>query len=197
MGESRLVPFPTAQQVSLPPCSSHSPFIAERQAGKLWIPMLKSLVWPDSESNLPKSTASKADALTTRPSELLFLNLLPHCYNIRASLHKMWLSPDLGHGDVKESIFHRVWAPTIFIGCFVEHHAIAPHVIAIWGWRRPPILYRSLCRFTHKKSILFWVNPLKWALNCSKLVFLRGIHVFLVLFHWQKRFHVQQKPISL
>ena len=34
MGESRLVPFPTAQQVSLPACSPHCPFNAERQARK-------------------------------------------------------------------------------------------------------------------------------------------------------------------
>ena len=35
MGESRLAPFPTALQVNLPACSSHCPFNAERQAGKL------------------------------------------------------------------------------------------------------------------------------------------------------------------
>ena len=35
MGESRQVPFPTAQHVNLPTCSSHCPFNAERQAGKL------------------------------------------------------------------------------------------------------------------------------------------------------------------
>ena len=44
MGESWLVPFPTAQQVNLPASSPHCPFNAERQAGKLWIPILKSLV---------------------------------------------------------------------------------------------------------------------------------------------------------
>ena len=35
MGESRKVPFATAQQVSLPACSAHCPFNAERQTGKL------------------------------------------------------------------------------------------------------------------------------------------------------------------
>ena len=35
MGESRYVPFPTAQQVNLPTSSPHCPFNAERQAGKL------------------------------------------------------------------------------------------------------------------------------------------------------------------
>ena len=35
MGESHQVPFPTAQHVNLPACSSHCPFNAERQAGKL------------------------------------------------------------------------------------------------------------------------------------------------------------------
>ena len=35
MGESRLVPFPTAQQVNLSACFPHCLFYAERQAGKL------------------------------------------------------------------------------------------------------------------------------------------------------------------
>ena len=35
MGESRLVPFPTAQQVHLLACSPHCLFNAERQVGKL------------------------------------------------------------------------------------------------------------------------------------------------------------------
>ena len=34
-GKSREVPFPTAQQVSLPACSSHYPINAKRQAEKL------------------------------------------------------------------------------------------------------------------------------------------------------------------
>ena len=33
MGESRLVPFPMAQQVNLPACSPHSSVNAERRAG--------------------------------------------------------------------------------------------------------------------------------------------------------------------
>ena len=49
--EYRYVPFPTAQQLNLPVCCSHRPFNAERQAGKLWISILKSLGWLDSESN--------------------------------------------------------------------------------------------------------------------------------------------------
>ena len=35
MGDYGSVLFPTAQQVNLPACSSHCPFNAERQAGKL------------------------------------------------------------------------------------------------------------------------------------------------------------------
>ena len=43
-GESCYVPFPTAQQVNLPACSPDCPFNAERQAGKLCIPISQSLV---------------------------------------------------------------------------------------------------------------------------------------------------------
>ena len=75
MWESRQVPFPTVQHVNLPACSPHCPFNAERQVGKLGIPILKLLVWPDSESNSSLHfTAAEADALTTRPSELLNLS---------------------------------------------------------------------------------------------------------------------------
>ena len=59
MEESRWVPFPTAQQTNLPVCSPHRSFNAERQAGKLWIPTTKSLVW--------LSTAPETDVLTIRP----------------------------------------------------------------------------------------------------------------------------------
>jgi len=39
------VPFPTTQvNLQLPACFSHYPFNAERQAGKLWIPIFKFLV---------------------------------------------------------------------------------------------------------------------------------------------------------
>ena len=51
MEESRKAPFPAAQRVNLPACSPHCSFIAERQAGKLRIPILDSLVRSDSESN--------------------------------------------------------------------------------------------------------------------------------------------------
>ena len=70
MGESRQVPFPTAQQVNLPACSPHCPFNAERQVGKLSILAFKV----NGLTRLgikPKSTTPEADALTTRPSELL------------------------------------------------------------------------------------------------------------------------------
>ena len=70
MGESRQVPFPTAQQVNLPAWSSHCPFNAERQAGKLWILIIKSFVWPNSESN-PSLQLKRQTLYTTRPSELL------------------------------------------------------------------------------------------------------------------------------
>ena len=46
------MPFFTTQQVNLPGCSSHCPFNAERQAGKLRIAILKSFIWPDLESNV-------------------------------------------------------------------------------------------------------------------------------------------------
>ena len=35
--------------LNLPACFPHFPLNAERQAGKLWIPILKSLVWPDAK----------------------------------------------------------------------------------------------------------------------------------------------------
>ena len=50
IGEPRQVPFPMIQ-VNLSICSPHCSFNTERQAGKLWISILKSLVWPDSKSN--------------------------------------------------------------------------------------------------------------------------------------------------
>ena len=68
MGESRQVPFPTAQQVNLPACSPHCPFNAKRQAGKLQTNFIViSLTRFGTKS---KSTAPKADFLTTWPSEL-------------------------------------------------------------------------------------------------------------------------------
>ena len=63
------VPFPTAQQVNLPACSHYCLFNAERQAGKLWIPVLKSLVRPDSISNpslrLPRGGRTPHSAVWT------------------------------------------------------------------------------------------------------------------------------------
>ena len=69
-GESRKVPFPTAQQVNLPACSPHCPFNAERQAGKLWTAIF-NVIGLTRLGIKPKSTAPEADALRTRPSELL------------------------------------------------------------------------------------------------------------------------------
>ena len=73
MRESREVPFPTAQQVNLPTCSTHCPFNAERQAGKLFDSCLKEAVKTNFKvigltrlEITPKSTAPEADALTTR-----------------------------------------------------------------------------------------------------------------------------------
>ena len=54
--------FPIGTTINLPACSSHCPLTAERQAGKLWTPISKSSVWPDSESN-PEFTAQETDAL--------------------------------------------------------------------------------------------------------------------------------------
>ena len=65
------MPFPITQQVNLPTCSHYCPFNAERQAGKLWKPILKSLLRLEIK---PKSTAPARRTLyTTRPSELLSL----------------------------------------------------------------------------------------------------------------------------
>ena len=64
--------FPAAQQVNLPACSSRCPFNAERQAGKLRIPLLKSLFDPTWNQTYCKSIAApEADVVTTRPPELL------------------------------------------------------------------------------------------------------------------------------
>ena len=42
--ESRYLPFPTALQINLPACCPSCPFNAERQRGKVGIPLLKSMV---------------------------------------------------------------------------------------------------------------------------------------------------------
>ena len=73
MGESRLALSPTAQQGHLQACFPLCPFNAEHQAEKLRIPIFKSLVFPDWESNL--SLQPEADALTAWPSELFKSNL--------------------------------------------------------------------------------------------------------------------------
>ena len=72
---SRLVPFLTAQQVNLPTCSPHCPFNAERPAEKLWILILKSLVWPDSELS-PSIQLPRRTLLPTPPSELLAIRII-------------------------------------------------------------------------------------------------------------------------
>ena len=76
--------FPKAQQVNLTACSHCCSFNAdERQAGKLWMPILKSLLQPTR--NLTQVYGSReADALTTRLSEplsLLSLELLSLHYS--------------------------------------------------------------------------------------------------------------------
>ena len=66
--------FPAAEKVDLLAYSPYCIFNVERQAGKLWIPILKSLVRPDSESN-----ALLMDAFTTRPSDLFtILEIVKH-----------------------------------------------------------------------------------------------------------------------
>ena len=64
------MPFPMAQQVNLPACSSHCPFNAERQAGEAVNANFKvfGLIRRGIKT---QSTALEADALITRPSELL------------------------------------------------------------------------------------------------------------------------------
>ena len=70
MGESRLVPFPTVQQVNLPTCSPHYSFNAERQAKKVVNSNFK-VIGLTQLGIKPKSISSEADPLTTRPSEIL------------------------------------------------------------------------------------------------------------------------------
>ena len=55
---------------NLPACSSHCPFNAERQARKLMNTNFKAICLTRLRIK-PKSIAAEADALTTRPSELL------------------------------------------------------------------------------------------------------------------------------
>ena len=71
LGKSREVPCPTAHQVNLPACFLHCLFNTERQAGKLRIPILKSLVinFKDPTRNQTQVYSSRRCALTTRPSE--------------------------------------------------------------------------------------------------------------------------------
>ena len=63
------MPFPTALQVNLPACSPHCPLNAERQAGKLRVPIFK-VIGLTRLGIKPTSTAPEVDAFTTRPSEL-------------------------------------------------------------------------------------------------------------------------------
>ena len=63
------MPFPTASQVNLPACSSHCPFDAERQAGSC--EYLFEVIGLTRLGIKPKSTTAEADALGTRPPELL------------------------------------------------------------------------------------------------------------------------------
>ena len=58
--------FPTAPQVNLLVCSPHYSFNAERQVGIEAVIRL---------GMIPKSTTPETDALTTRPSELLYFHL--------------------------------------------------------------------------------------------------------------------------
>ena len=63
------MPFPTAPQVNLPACSSDCPFDAERQAGSC--EYLFQVIGLTRLGIKPKSTTAEADALGTRPPELL------------------------------------------------------------------------------------------------------------------------------
>ena len=93
------MPFPTTQQVNLPACSPHCPFNAERQAEKLWIPISKSLVWPDSESNpsqqlqrrtfLPLDDRSCYFGLNTGDQDKIWAPLTTTCYNYVAAVGRI------------------------------------------------------------------------------------------------------------
>ena len=61
--ESRYMPFPKTQQANKPAFSPYYPFYAERQARKLSMPFLKSVVRLSKEPKL-RSTDSKAEGLT-------------------------------------------------------------------------------------------------------------------------------------
>ena len=63
------MPFPTAPQVNVPACSSHCPFDAERQAESS--EYLFEVIDLTRIGIKPKFTTAEADALGTRPPELL------------------------------------------------------------------------------------------------------------------------------
>ena len=78
------MPFPMAQQVNLPACSPHCFFNAERQAEKLNNNV--KVIGLTQLGIKTQSTALKADALTTWPSELL----IGTCYNFTINVVQ-WL----------------------------------------------------------------------------------------------------------
>ena len=67
--------FPNCTTSKLAGLFSTCPFNAERPAEKLWIPILKSLVWPDSELS-PSVLLPRRTLLPTPPSELLAIRII-------------------------------------------------------------------------------------------------------------------------
>ena len=62
------MPFPTAQQVNLPACSLHCPFMLSVKEA---VNTNFKIIGLTRLGIIPEYTAPEADALTTRPSELL------------------------------------------------------------------------------------------------------------------------------
>ena len=79
------MPFPTAEHVNLPACSSNCPFMVNVKKGNY----VNTNFTVNGLTRLlikPESTASEANALTTRPFELLSLVVLSHTQNLSCRL---------------------------------------------------------------------------------------------------------------
>ena len=72
--------FPMAQEVNLPACSPHCLFNAERASSREAVNTNFKVIGLTRLGIKPKSTASEADAFTTRPSELNVGFLYVRCH---------------------------------------------------------------------------------------------------------------------
>ena len=64
------MPLPTTQEVNLPACFPHCPFNAKRPLRREVVNINLKVIGLTRLGIKPESTASEADTLTTRPSEL-------------------------------------------------------------------------------------------------------------------------------